>query len=85
VLDATGLTDACDFMLSFSTAGQLHSTPPPTAPNNDPGAATTQSDPNGGLSLQDARARQLGIKLAKRRRPVSVLVIDQIEEKPTEN
>jgi uncharacterized protein (TIGR03435 family) len=85
VLDATGLTDAYDFTLSFSTAGQLHSAPPPTAPGNDPGAATTQSDPNGGLSLQDARARQLGIKLAKRRRPVSVLVIDQIEEKPTEN
>ena len=29
VLDATGLKDAYDFTLSFSTAGQLRSVPPP--------------------------------------------------------
>jgi uncharacterized protein (TIGR03435 family) len=85
VLDATGLTDAYDFTLSFSTSGQLHSAPPPPAPSNDPNAASRQSDPNGGLSLQDAMARQLGVKLEKRRRPVQVLVIDHIEEKPTDN
>jgi uncharacterized protein (TIGR03435 family) len=84
VLDATGLTGAYDFTLSFSSAGQLHSSPPPTS--TQPGAAAAQvSDPNGGLSLQDAIVRQLGVKLEKRRRPVPVLVIDHIEEKPTEN
>jgi uncharacterized protein (TIGR03435 family) len=84
VLDSTGLKDAYDFTLSFSTAGQLHSTPPPASTGSDPNAAAT-SDPNGGLSLPDALARQLGVKLIKEKRPSPVLVIDHIEEKPTEN
>jgi uncharacterized protein (TIGR03435 family) len=86
LLDATGLTGAYDFTLSFSTAGALHSsTPPPPTGSNESASATTQSDPNGGLSLQDAIARQLGIKLEKRKRPIPVLVIDHIEQQPTEN
>lgn len=83
VLDATGLKDAYDFTLSFSTAGQLRSVPPPP-PSSDPSAPST-SDPNGGLSLPEAMARQLGVKLEKQRRPSPVLVIDHIEEKPIEN
>jgi uncharacterized protein (TIGR03435 family) len=84
VLDATGLKDAYDFTLSFSSAGQLHTAPPPP-PNADPNAASSAADPNGGLSLPDAMARQLGVKLEKQRRPSPVLVIDHIEEKPTDN
>ena len=83
VLDATGLKDAYDFTLSFSTAGQLRSAPPPPS-NADPNAASV-ADPNGGLSLPDAISRQLGVKLEKQRRPSPVLVIDHIEEKPTDN
>ena len=82
VLDATNLKDAYDFTLSFSTAGQLRSVPPPP-PNS--GTAEAAADPNGGLSLPDAMARQLGVKLVKEKRPSPVLVIDHIEEKPTEN
>ena len=82
VLDSTGLKDAYDFTLSFSTAGQLHSVP--SASPNDPNAAATP-DPNGGLSLPDAMARQLGVKLIKEKRPSPVLVIDHIDEKPTDN
>jgi uncharacterized protein (TIGR03435 family) len=40
---------------------------------------------NGAISLQDAISKQLGLKLEKRQRPVPVLVIDHIEEKPAEN
>ncbi|MDP9049962.1 MAG: TIGR03435 family protein [Acidobacteriota bacterium] len=83
VLDSTGLKDAYDFTLSFSTAGQLNSAPPPP-PTNDPNAAST-AEPNGGLSLPDAMARQLGVKLVKEKRPSPVLVIDHIEQKPTDN
>jgi len=83
VLDSTGLTDAYDFTLSFSSAGQLQSTPPPP-PSNDPNAPRT-AEPNGGLSLPDAMAKQLGVKLVKEKRPSPVLVIDHIEEKPTDN
>jgi uncharacterized protein (TIGR03435 family) len=85
VLDSTGLTDAYDFTLSFSAIQQLHSAPPPPAGGNDSSAAAAQSDPNGGLSLLDAMSRQLGVKLIKEKRPSPVLVIDHIQEKPTEN
>lgn len=84
VLDSTGLKDAYDFTISFSTAGQLHSVPPPTSPGGSTAAASS-SDPNGGLSLPDAIARQLGVKLIKEKRMSPVLVIDHIEEKPTDN
>jgi uncharacterized protein (TIGR03435 family) len=83
VLDATGLKDAYDFTLSFSTAGQLRSVPPPP-PNSDPNAPAV-ADPSGGLSLPDAINKQLGVKLEKQRRPSPVLVIDHIEEKPTDD
>jgi Protein of unknown function (DUF3738) len=48
-------------------------------------AATGENatEPNGAISLQDAISTQLGLKLEKRQRPVPVLVIDHIEEKPT--
>jgi uncharacterized protein (TIGR03435 family) len=88
VLDSTGLKDAFDFTLSFSRAGQLSGAKPPppsastSASNNDPSAA---ADPTGGLSLVDAIAKQLGVKLIKVKRPSPVLVIDHIEQKPTDN
>jgi uncharacterized protein (TIGR03435 family) len=84
VLNATGLTGSYDFTLSFSTAGQLRTPPPPSA-NSDPNAASTAADPSGSLSLFDAIQKQLGIKLEKQKRPVPMLVIDHIEEKPTDN
>jgi len=83
VLDSTGLKDAYDFTLSFSTAGQLASHPPPP-PSNDPNVAST-AEPNGGLSLLDAMKNQLGVKVVKEKRPSPVLIIDHIEQKPTEN
>jgi uncharacterized protein (TIGR03435 family) len=83
VLDSTGLKDAYDFTLSFSGAAQLRGAKPPSnSANSDPTAAV---DPTGGLSLPNAMARQLGVKLVKENRTSPVLVIDHIEEKPTEN
>jgi uncharacterized protein (TIGR03435 family) len=35
--------------------------------------------------LQDAVAKQLGLKLVLEKRPIPALVLDHIEEKPTEN
>jgi len=43
------------------------------------------SDPNGGISLLDALPKQLGLKLETSKRPVEVLVIDHVEQKPTDN
>jgi uncharacterized protein (TIGR03435 family) len=75
VEDATGIGGAWDFTLSFSGAQFLTS----------PAAGENASDPNGAISLPDAINKQLGLKLEKRRRPVPILVIDHMEEKPTEN
>jgi len=77
VLDKTGLTGGWDFTLAFSSTGQTQ------AANR--GADSGASDPTGALSLADAVSKELGLKLEKQRRPVPVLVIDSIQEKPTEN
>ena len=82
VLDATGLEGSWDFTLSFSTIGQLQGAGRGGAPSTDTAAA---SDPNGALSLPDAIAKQLGLRLEQTKRPVMVLVIDHVEEKPTDN
>jgi uncharacterized protein (TIGR03435 family) len=90
VVDATGLTDAYDFTLSFSAAGLV-----PGANNGAvlrgigdgvaaPGAPAAASDPNGALSLLDALTKQLGLKLEQQKRPVPTAILDHIEEKPTE-
>jgi uncharacterized protein (TIGR03435 family) len=85
VLDATGLTDAYDFTLSFSRTGDLNSSLPPVGGSHDAPGVITPSDPNGSLTLEDAMIRQLGIKLEERKRPIPVLIIDHIDEQPTEN
>ena len=59
----------------------------PTLQNEPSNArdATNSSDPNGAVSVFDAVNKQLGLKLEKTKRPYPVLVIDHIEETPTEN
>jgi uncharacterized protein (TIGR03435 family) len=87
VLDATGIKGSWDFTLSFSSVGQ---TPAPatktaSADGSSSAGTSTASDPTGALTLFDAVNRQLGLKLEKQKRPAPVLVIDHIEERPTEN
>jgi uncharacterized protein (TIGR03435 family) len=80
VLDKTGLAGAYDFTLSYSGPGKLRGFGPSAA--DDSAAA---SDPGGGLSLFDALTKQIGLKLEKVKRPVPVIVIDHVDETPTEN
>jgi uncharacterized protein (TIGR03435 family) len=88
VLDGTGIQGRWDFTLSFSSigltrgGGVVNGSPPPGASTT---GASTATDPNGALSLFDAVNKQLGLKLEKQTRPVPVLVIDHVEEKPSEN
>jgi uncharacterized protein (TIGR03435 family) len=72
ILDATGLSGSWDFTLSFSSAGLVRRT-------------VSGEESNGALSFFDAIDLQLGLRLEKRKRPLPVLVIDHIEEKPTDN
>lgn len=78
VLDETGLQGGWDFTLNFSKVRQLPG-------NNVSPGVSAAPDPNGALSVEDAMQRQLGLKLVTRRRPLPVLVVDHIEENPSEN
>ncbi len=77
VLDKTGLTGAYDFTLYWSGENDGPGAAPP------PGEAA--SDPSRAIPYTEALNKQLGLKLEKQKRPVSMLVIDHIEQKPTEN
>jgi len=88
VEDATGIDGAWDLTFNFSTIGQLQGGG--QGRGGDPGAgaaaggALTASDPSGALSLLDALEKQLGLKLETKKRSMPVLVIDHVEEKPTD-
>jgi uncharacterized protein (TIGR03435 family) len=91
IQDETNLKGSWNFTLSFSSIDRVQGAGGPT-PGAAPGgggpsgdAAAASSDPNGALSLFDAVKREIGLKLEKVRRPVPVLVIDHVEEHPTEN
>jgi uncharacterized protein (TIGR03435 family) len=79
IRDATGLEGYWDFSVSFSGINLL-----PGA-QFDPNATSGASDPNGSLTLPEALQKQLGLKLEMEKRPLPVLVIDHVEDKPTEN
>ncbi len=70
VVDATKLEGKYDFTLNFSPVGMM------TAGATDAGYA---------ISLQEAIEKQLGLRLATQRNPAMVLIVDHVEEKPTEN
>jgi uncharacterized protein (TIGR03435 family) len=91
VQDATGLEGAWDFTLSFSGAGIVNGAggrggDPGAMAGGPPGSApAAAADPSGGLSLFDAVSKQLGLKLEMQKRPMPVLVIDHVEQKPADN
>jgi uncharacterized protein (TIGR03435 family) len=86
VQDSTGLDGNYDFTLSFSPQGAGQNVGGGAGGANQPGSgAPTASDPSGALSLFDAINKQLGLKLELRKGSLPVLVIDHIEEKPTDN
>ena len=91
VEDGTKLAGAYDFTLSFSPNGFQNVGAggrggPDGAPPPPPEAASAPaSDPNGGITLFEAMEKQLGLKLEAHKRPVQVLVIDHMEQKPIDN
>ncbi len=79
VLDSTALSGAWDFAFAFSNAAAA------AGRGGTPTADGVPSDPNGALTLFDALEKQLGLKLETQKRPMPVMVIDHIEQRPTEN
>jgi len=83
VEDKTGLEGAYDFTLVFSPIGLVQGRGNGPGGPGGPGGPDV-NDPTGALSLPDAINKQLGLKLEMRKRPMRVLVIDSMQEKPTE-
>jgi uncharacterized protein (TIGR03435 family) len=81
VSDGTGIEGAWDFTLTYNPLANLRFPGRGLAPNPDGVVA----DPDGAVSFTDAIERQMGLKLEKRQRSEPVLVIDHMEETPTEN
>ncbi len=85
VFDATGLTGAYDFTLSFSGYSQVGGINGYTLPSQNSGDGSSLSEPTGGLLLFNALKQQLGLKLEKQKHVFPMLILDHINEKPTEN
>ncbi len=81
IVDETGLDGAYDMTLNFSLPGGGQSG---AGRSGDAGGAPAAADP-GVITLFDAVEKQLGLKLEPRKNPATVLVIDHVEEKPTDN
>jgi len=81
VLDGTGIDGAWDFTIDFDSRANFGGRGSGTSGAVD-GVAP---DPSGSVSFEDAIQRQLGLKLEVHKRLGTVLVIDHLEEKPTEN
>jgi len=88
VHDSTGLEGSWDLSVSFSQRPMsLPILPALRAGDANPAGVPvpTASDPTGTLTIFEALEKQLGLKLEKEKRNMPVIVIDHLEQKPTEN
>jgi uncharacterized protein (TIGR03435 family) len=87
VVDATGIEGNYDITINFSAAGALNGggRGVAAAGPGPPGGEGAAAEPSGAISLFEALEKQLGLKLEARKVTASVLVIDHVEETPTEN
>jgi uncharacterized protein (TIGR03435 family) len=86
VADGTRIEGAWDFAVSFMP-GNPNAGGGGGGRSGGPAPARAEGviDPTGGISIFDAVEKQLGLKLEVHKQPEPVLVIDHIDEKPTEN
>ncbi|HUA62996.1 MAG TPA: TIGR03435 family protein [Verrucomicrobiae bacterium] len=85
VADATELEGGWDFTLTFSMGMPMMFRGPGGDAGPGGAAVPTAADPTAGLTIFEAVEKQLGLKLAMQKRPMQVIVIDHLEQKPTEN
>lgn len=94
VQDDTGLKGGYDFEVNFTSIGLMNQgggggggagSGGGAGGGAGAGGSPSASDPNGAISLFDAIKSELGLKLEKGKRDEPVLVIDHIEEQPTDN
>ena len=80
VVDSTGLSAGWDFLMGWTPKAMMQPTPqsPQTA------GTTTEAAVPEGITVFDAMEKELGLKLVKQRRSISVIVVDHVDEKPIE-
>jgi uncharacterized protein (TIGR03435 family) len=84
VVDKTGLPGSYDFSLSFTTGRKLRADMASAqAAAKTAGEATAA--PVEGLGIEDAYRKELGVRLEKRPLSQPFLILDRIEQQPTEN
>jgi uncharacterized protein (TIGR03435 family) len=87
VMDATGVEGRWDLTLSFmQNFGGMMGGPGRGGDGGLPGGdLAAASDPTGGITIFQAIEKQLGLKLEMQKRSLPVIVIDRLEQKPTDN
>jgi uncharacterized protein (TIGR03435 family) len=87
VENQTGLQGAWDFTVDYNANASrgMQGLIMNVGIGNAPTANGQAPEPNGGLSLEDAIRKQLGLELKISKRPQPVLVIDHMLEQPMEN
>ena len=90
VVDGTYLDGAWDFAVEYNPVGVLlqQLSAQQSAAGARGGDATANSDipePAGPTNLAEAIEKQIGLKLETHKRPAPVLVIDHMEDEPTDN
>ena len=79
VVDGTGIDGAFDFSVVFSPIGVVRAA---IHPGDGEGG---DAAPSGVATLFEALEKQTGMKVVTEKRPMPVLVIDHVEQHPTEN
>src|SRR6185437_5865404 len=79
VLDASGIEGRWDLSLNWIVLN------PATGSNAPAQSIPEASLPSGGLLLPEAVTKELGLKMELQKRPLPVLVVDHVDERPSEN
>jgi uncharacterized protein (TIGR03435 family) len=85
VADSTGLEGTWDFTLTYSFGAMMAMNAGPRGGDAAAAGVPSAADPTGGQTIFEAIEKQLGLKLEKQKRTMPVIVIDHMEQKPTEN
>jgi uncharacterized protein (TIGR03435 family) len=84
VVDKTGLTDGYDFSVSYTSGSRLL-LQEAAAQKAAAQAADAIAGPVEGLGIEDALRKELGIRLEKQPLPLPFLILDHIDQTPTDN
>jgi uncharacterized protein (TIGR03435 family) len=87
VADLTELAGGWDLTLTYSRFPQLMAqmAGPGRGGGDAAGVPGGASDPSGAVTIFEAVEKQLGLKLVARKKDMPMIVIDHLEQKPTDN